>query len=101
MNFMRPPWITRFLPKRAGNESVEDWRARRAQFREDLRKDNDPLVYAQEYLAEFVDWSGVAFFSREKLLVEIDPFLCLLGVTPSSRSSTPPPRLAPTMTPRP
>jgi hypothetical protein len=58
------------LPKRAGNESVEDWRARRARFHDDLHKENDPLVYAQEYLAEFVDWSGVAFFSREKLLVE-------------------------------
>jgi phage terminase large subunit-like protein len=30
-------------------------------------------VYAQEYLAEFVDWSGVAFFSREKLLVDGRP----------------------------
>jgi hypothetical protein len=29
--------------------------------------------YAQEYLAEFVDWSGVAFFSREKLLVDNQP----------------------------
>jgi hypothetical protein len=45
------------------------WLARRALFHEDLRKGNDPLVYAQEYLAEFVD-SGVAFFSRAKLLVE-------------------------------
>ena len=61
------------LPKRAGNESGEDWRARRARFHEDLRKDNDPLVYAQEYLAQFVDWSGVAFFSREKLLVDNQP----------------------------
>jgi hypothetical protein len=61
------------LPKRAVNESVEDWHVRRARFLEDLQKDNDPLVYAQEYLAEFVDWSGVAFFSREKLLVENRP----------------------------
>jgi hypothetical protein len=61
------------LPKRAGNESHEDWLARRAQFHADVRKDNDPLVYAQEYLAEFVDWSGVAFFSREKLLIENRP----------------------------
>jgi hypothetical protein len=61
------------LPKRAGNESVEAWLARRARFHADLRKENDPLVYAQEYLAEFVDWSGVAFFSREKLLVENQP----------------------------
>jgi hypothetical protein len=38
-----------------------------------LGQDNDPLVYAQEYLAEFVDWSCVAFFSREKLLVGNQP----------------------------
>jgi hypothetical protein len=61
------------LPKRARNESPEEWNARRAQFHADLRNDNDPLVYAQEYMAEFVDWSGVAFFSREKLLVENRP----------------------------
>jgi hypothetical protein len=61
------------LPKRTRNESHEDWDARRARFHEDLRKDNDPLVYAQEYIAEFVDWSGVAFFSREKLLVDNQP----------------------------
>lgn len=28
-----------------------------------------PLVFRQEYLAEFVDWSGVAFFSAESLTV--------------------------------
>jgi hypothetical protein len=61
------------LPKRAGNERAEAWLVRRALFHEDLRKGNDPLVYAQEYLAEFVDWSGVAFFSREKLLVDNQP----------------------------
>ena len=48
------------LRKRTRNESHEDWLARRARFHEDLRLDNDPLVYAQEYLAELVDWSGVA-----------------------------------------
>jgi hypothetical protein len=30
-------------------------------------------VYAQEYLAQFVDWAGVAFFSREKLLRDGQP----------------------------
>lgn len=35
-----------------------------------LQAENLPLVYQQEYLAEFVDWSGEAFFSRDKLLVE-------------------------------
>ena len=58
------------LPKRLLNESIKGWESRRAQFLDDLKRDNDPLVYAQEYLAEFVDWSGAAFFSREKLLVD-------------------------------
>jgi hypothetical protein len=56
------------LPKRLQTESLTDWQKRRAQFQADLVGQNDPLVYAQEYLAEFVDWSGVAFFSRDKLL---------------------------------
>lgn len=61
------------LPKRLQNETLEAWQARQAQFQADLIKDNDPLVYAQEYLAEFVDWSGVAFFSRDKLLDQDRP----------------------------
>jgi hypothetical protein len=56
------------LPKRVQNESMEDWLVRRDKLQADLVRENDPLVYAQEYLAEFVDWSGVAFFSRDKLL---------------------------------
>jgi hypothetical protein len=32
-----------------------------------------PDEYAQEHLAEFVDWSGAAFFSREKLLDQNQP----------------------------
>lgn len=38
-----------------------------------LARDNLPLVYQQEYLAEFVDWSGSAFFSRDSLLVNGEP----------------------------
>jgi len=34
-----------------------------------LITDNDPLVYQQEYLADFVDWSGIAFFALGRLLV--------------------------------
>ena len=34
---------------------------------------NHPMVFRQEYLAEFVDWSGVAFFSIDKLLVNQQP----------------------------
>jgi hypothetical protein len=61
------------LPKRRTGEPDSAWAERRAQVLADLKRDNDPLVYAQEYLAEFVDWSGVAFFSREKLLVDNQP----------------------------
>jgi phage terminase large subunit-like protein len=61
------------LPKRLQNEGLDAWRARRAQYQADLINDNDPLVYQQEYLAAFVDWSGVAFFSREKLLDQGQP----------------------------
>ena len=61
------------LPKCNEGETEKAWRERRAGFIEDLKANNDPLVFAQEYCAEFVDWSGVAFFSREKLLVDDQP----------------------------
>lgn len=32
-----------------------------------------PLVYQQEFLAEFVDWSGASFFEKAKLLVDGQP----------------------------
>lgn len=38
-----------------------------------LERENHPLVYRQEYLAEFVDWSGVAFFTLDKLLIDNKP----------------------------
>jgi hypothetical protein len=38
-----------------------------------LELENSPEVYRQEYLAEFVDWSGVAFFPPESLLVDGRP----------------------------
>lgn len=38
-----------------------------------LQATNSPEVYRQEYLAEFVDWSGVAFFPLESFLVNGKP----------------------------
>jgi hypothetical protein len=35
-----------------------------------LEAENHPAVYRQEYLAEFVDWSGECFFNLENLLVD-------------------------------
>lgn len=32
-----------------------------------------PLVYQQEFLADFVDWSGASFFERDKLLENGEP----------------------------
>lgn len=61
------------LPKRLSTESDQDWNIRRSALIAGLASDNDPLVYAQEYLAEFVDWAGAAFFSREKLLLNEQP----------------------------
>jgi hypothetical protein len=56
------------LPKRRQNETEAAWMRRRGEFLDQLKTGNDPLVYAQEYLAEFVDWAGVGFFARDKLL---------------------------------
>jgi len=61
------------LPKPEPEESKAAWSERRERFLAELIKDNDPLVYQQEYLAEFVDWAGVAFFGREKLLENGQP----------------------------
>jgi hypothetical protein len=61
------------LPKRLQNETADAWMQRRSELLEGLRIGNDPLVYAQEHLAEFVDWAGVGFFARENLLVNNQP----------------------------
>lgn len=39
----------------------------------ELEASSMPLVWQQEYLAKFVDWSGVAFFAKESLLVDGAP----------------------------
>ena len=39
----------------------------------ELKERNAPLVYKQEYLAEFVDWGGDAFFVKDKLLYDGHP----------------------------
>lgn len=38
-----------------------------------IRQTNAPLVFQQEYLAEFVDWNGSAFFSESSLLEDGRP----------------------------
>lgn len=41
-----------------------------------LEKERPPLVWKQEYLAEFVDWSGTQFFSLESMLTDGQPIEC-------------------------
>lgn len=57
------------LPKREPDETRMEWQINRVKYLEDLKRDNDPLVYAQEYEAEFVDWAGKAFFAEDKWFV--------------------------------
>jgi hypothetical protein len=71
--FHAPTQDNPLLPKRLHGENYSTWVERRKEVLTDLKKSNDPLVYAQEHLAEFVDWFGVAFFSREKLLEQGQP----------------------------
>ena len=47
---------------------------------EELKATKHPLVWQQEYLAEFVDFSGVSFFEREKLLIDGKPVPMPVGV---------------------
>src|SRR5208282_4334899 len=57
------------IPKRDPRETFDQWMAKRVKTLQKLRTDNPPLVYQQEYLAQFVNWDGVAFFEKSKLLI--------------------------------
>lgn len=68
VEYHAPSWTNPHVPARKQGETREDWLVRRAVTFEKLRREKHPLVFAQEYGAEFVDWSGVAFFALDKLL---------------------------------
>lgn len=70
--FHAPSWTNPFVPKRKPGEPVEHWMRRRQEVFDKIRRENHPLVFQQEYKADFVDWSGAAFFERAKLLVGDD-----------------------------
>lgn len=61
------------VPRRLPGESKIDHMARRQAEFDKIREQKHPLVFQQEYLADFVDWSGVAFFGRPELLVNDAP----------------------------
>jgi hypothetical protein len=61
------------VPLRLTGELHSHWLRRQEEEYDQLRRREHPLVFKQEYLAEFIDWSGVAFFSIDKLLLRGSP----------------------------
>lgn len=70
VDYHAPTHNNPLLPLRIYGETDEEWLERRTEELTKLEKENHPLVYRQEYLAEFVDWAGVAFFERDRMLVD-------------------------------
>lgn len=61
------------LPHRKAGESYIDWQVRRAFELAERKRTRDPLAYAQEDEAEFVDWSGKAVLQTDKWMVNGQP----------------------------
>lgn len=68
-----PSWVNPHVPERLPGQSLEAWRADWRAYYRDLRAREHPLVFSQEYAADFVDWSGVAFLTPDKWLVDGEP----------------------------
>lgn len=73
IEYHAPSWNNPTIPYRESGESDESLASRRDEIFSDLKRREHPMVYAQEYAAAFVDWSGVAFFDPEKWLVDNAP----------------------------
>lgn len=73
VSYHAPTISNPLIPIRREGESEADHMARRLEAIEAIRVTKHPLVFRQEYLAEFVDWSGVAFFDIDKWLVNGEP----------------------------
>lgn len=73
VQYHAPTFNNPHVPRKMPNETDADYALRRQETYDQLRRDNHPLVYQQEYLAEFVDWSGTAFFELAKMLVDGKP----------------------------
>lgn len=71
--FHAPTMANPTIPERRKGESEIEYQARREQVFADLKASKHPLVYQQEHLAEFVDWSGVAFFQIDRMLLSGEP----------------------------
>lgn len=72
-SYHAPTFNNPFLPLRRKGETDEEHALRRLRRFERLKAETDPRVFQQEYLADFVDWSGASFFAKESLLVNGEP----------------------------
>jgi hypothetical protein len=73
VDFHAPTHNNPLIPIRYPNETLEAWQARRDLEFETLKKNTEPLVFQQEYLADFVDFSGAAFFALDNMLEDGQP----------------------------
>ena len=71
IEFHAPSIDNPLVPERMKGESESDHIARRLAEFAAIRAKEHPLVWRQEYEADFVDWGGVAFFSIDKWLDEM------------------------------
>lgn len=68
-----PTTANPLIPMRLPDETDEAYLIRREQEFAKLKAETPPRVYQQEYQAEFVDWSGDAFFDLDRMLVNGGP----------------------------
>lgn len=73
IEYHAPSFNNPMIPERLPGESEEDHARRRLEAFEELRATEHPLVFQQEYKADFVNWSGSAFFDITKWLVDGQP----------------------------
>jgi hypothetical protein len=73
VEFHAPSKENPHVPKRKPGETDAMWRIRQEAEFERIRARCHPLVFQQEYLADFIDFSGISFFSKDKLLVNGEP----------------------------
>lgn len=73
ISFHAPSISNPLIPMREPAESLDDHWARRVAVFAELKAREHPLVFAQEYLADFVDWSGAGLFDLDKWLVNGEP----------------------------
>lgn len=70
IEFHAPTKNNPLLPKRRPGESAMDHALRRVAAIKSIQAKKPPMVFAQEFEAEFVNWSGTAFFEKTKMLSE-------------------------------